>query len=285
MKLYYYVHTGHRFGLDRFRKAVSIINSLPELDITLLTSDYRIASSAKEFGVKKAVGIDVFRNIPNVSEYGDALIYDSTEHSEEQLVGMIHFFSKFIRISNSPDDYARDGEYLISPYLEDTEKVLNAIPVEEQFFGEFEKKFETTLFYGDDDYDKDLLRYLETLDDKSWNIILGFYFFINYGDDLKDRFAELFEVEEYDEVIKASKNIVTSSTQTAINSLASGGKPIFIERSDRAGESKKLLESLGVPYLESFDWGKISQLMKNENLYKELPNHKEKIRNFILNIK
>jgi len=52
MKTYYYVHTGHRIGLDRFRRAVAIINSLGDVDITLLCSDFRIAQVARDFGVK-----------------------------------------------------------------------------------------------------------------------------------------------------------------------------------------------------------------------------------------
>jgi hypothetical protein len=37
MRYFYYVHTGHRIGLDRFHRAVAIVNELQkEIDITLL---------------------------------------------------------------------------------------------------------------------------------------------------------------------------------------------------------------------------------------------------------
>ena len=35
MRLFYYVHTGHRIGLDRFHRAAAIINGLGDVDITL----------------------------------------------------------------------------------------------------------------------------------------------------------------------------------------------------------------------------------------------------------
>ena len=54
MKIYYYVHTGHRTGLDRFRRACTIIRALGDVDITLLCSDFRIANEARHFGVSKS---------------------------------------------------------------------------------------------------------------------------------------------------------------------------------------------------------------------------------------
>ena len=60
MRYFYYVHTGHRIGLDRFHRAVAIVNELQkEIDITLLCSDFRIAAEAKEYGIKRSVGIDL----------------------------------------------------------------------------------------------------------------------------------------------------------------------------------------------------------------------------------
>jgi len=284
MKIYYYVHTGHRFGLDRFRKAVAIINSLPELKITLLTSDYRIASSSKEFGIKKAIGIDVLRNIPNVAEHGDVLIYDSDEHNEDQLRDMIYFFSKFIRISTFPNDYLRDGEYLINPYIANSEKGLKAIPINNIFFDKPKKSIEQLFFFGDDDYDKDLLKYSSKFDSLKSDILLGFYYFLSYEDDLKPYFQTIYETEDYDEVIKSTKNLITSSYQTALESLASGGQPIYIEREDRDDSINQFLESYGVPVLQSFEQKKILEVISTQIDYKTVENLNNKISEFILKL-
>ena len=79
MRNFYYVHTGHRIGLDRFRRAAAIVKGLGDADITLLCSDFRIAQIASEYGVEKSVGVDVVRNIPHISHHGDKLIFDSEE--------------------------------------------------------------------------------------------------------------------------------------------------------------------------------------------------------------
>jgi hypothetical protein len=280
--IYYYVHTGHRFGLNRFRKAVAIIEALSEYKITLLTSDYRIASGSRDFGINGAVGIDVFRNIRNVAEYGDVLIYDSTEESEGELEGMIDFFSKFIRVTDDPEYKPKKGEYVISPYLENSDFVLNANPVSKKFFGDFQKSVETTFFFGDDDYDKDILKYFP--EKSEWEIILGFYFFLGYENDLEKVFKKVWETEDYDEVIQKSKNVVTSSTQTALNVLASGGNPIFFERDDRDSNSRKILEQYGIPVLNSFSQEKIETFLKNKLKFERIFSDESKIVDFFKQI-
>ena len=284
MNIYYYVHTGHRFGLDRFRKAVSIINSLPELEITLLTSDYRIASSSKEFGVKRAIGIDVLRNIPNVANHGDILIYDSDEHNEDQLKDMIYFFSKFIRVGTLMNDSIRDGEYLINPYIQNSENSINANPINELFFGEFEKKIEQLQFFGDDDYDKDLLKYSSKFENLNSDLLLGFYYFLGCEDEFQPYFKTIHETEDYDEVVQSTKSLITSSYQTALESLVSGGEPIYIEREDRDDSVNQMLENYGIPVIKSFNSKDILETLNSKKSYKVLKNRNSEIREFLLKI-
>jgi len=154
MKIFYYVHTGHRIGLDRFRRAAAIISALGDVDITLLTSDFRIASEAKDYGIKRSVGIDLVRNIPQIAHHGDALIFDSAESNPTMLEDMVKFFSIFIRISDDPNEVKHPKEFLISPYLEG-DKICKAVVVAEQYFKPTQKNIERCFFFGDDDYEKD----------------------------------------------------------------------------------------------------------------------------------
>ncbi|RLD42157.1 MAG: hypothetical protein DRI88_11940, partial [Bacteroidetes bacterium] len=115
MRTFYYVHTGHRIGLDRFRRSTTIIRSLGDVDITLLCSDFRIAQIAKDFGIENSVGIDVVRNIPQISHHGDQIIFDSQEANPVMLEDMRNYFSTFIRVSDDKEDKKEDKELLISP--------------------------------------------------------------------------------------------------------------------------------------------------------------------------
>jgi hypothetical protein len=282
MKIYYYVHTGHRVGLDRFRRACTIIRALYDLDITLLCSDFRIANEAKNFGVSRAVGIDLVRNIPKIAKYGDILIFDSDEANPIMLEDMRKFFSTFIRISDDINDKREDGEFLISPYLSG-EKICNAVIVDDKYFKEVEKTIEISYFFGDDDYEKDLEKNLPFLSELNPTLQLGFYYFFDYEDMLKSKFENYCEFEEYDETIVRSKVFITASPQAALESLASGSKPIFIQREDYETNFLEIFKKLNIPILKNSEHCQlvtILKMLKNHEYYKVEHNIK-KVANFI----
>lgn len=256
-KVYYYVHTGHRIGLDRFRRATTIIRALgADTDITLLCSDFRIAMEAREYGVDKSVGIDVVRNIPQIAHNGDKLIFDSDEANPIMLDDMRQYFSTFIRISDDKDDVKYENEYLISPYL-DGEGVCKAYAIDDKYFEQKEKSIKIGYFFGDDDYEKDLEKNLDFIDGLEAELQLGFYYFLDYEDSLKKKFITSHEFEHYDDFISKTDILITASPQAALENLASGGRPIFIQREDYTTEFTGLFESLNIPIIEKYDKKKL----------------------------
>ncbi|TKI68699.1 hypothetical protein FCU45_09815 [Sulfurimonas crateris] len=282
MKIYYYVHTGHRIGLDRFRRACTIIRSLGDIDITLLCSDFRIANEARHFGVDKAVGIDVVRNIPQIANHGDKLIFDSEEANPIMLEDMRKYFSTFIRISDKKDDVKADGEFLISPYLSG-EGICNAVAVDDKYFENEEKTIELSYFFGDDDYEKDLEKNLDLIKDLEPDLLLGFYYFLDYEDFLKETFRNYHEFEEYDEVIKKSKILITASPQAVLESLASGAKPIYLQREDYTTDFLELFETLGVPTVKNYEKEQLIDIISsiNNSDYSKMEQNGKKIACFI----
>ena len=264
MRLFYYVHTGHRIGLDRFRRAATIIRALGDVEITLLTSDFRIAQVAKDFGVKNSVGLDVVRNIPHIANHGDKLIFDSEEANPTMLNDMRDFFSTFIRVSDDKNDKKEAKEFLISPYL-NGEGVCNAYAVDDKFFGDFEKTVKLSYFFGDDDYEKHLEKHLDFLDGLNPALQLGFYYFLDYEEALKKRFDNFFEFEDYDEMITSSEILITSSPQAALDCLASGGKPIYVQRESYANSFNELFDALNIPIILNYDKAQLSVTIKTIN--------------------
>ncbi|QOP46450.1 hypothetical protein [Sulfurimonas paralvinellae] len=281
-KTYYYVHTGHRIGLDRFRRAAAILNTLEDEDITLLTSDYRIAQIARDFGIQKSVGIDVVRNIPQISHNGDNLIFDSEEANPLMLEDMRDYFSGFVRISDDKNDVKAAKEFLVSPYLQG-EGICTCIPVDERYFGNFEKSVELTYFFGDDDYEKDLEKHFDFIEELNPNLQLGFYYFLDYEDILKEKFVNHFEFEEYEAMIKSTKTLITASPQAVFDSLAGGGKPVYFQREDYTKDFVPLFENLGVPIVNNYDKNhlfEIIETIKNRK-YEKIERNSNKIANFI----
>jgi len=228
-KTYYYAHTGHRIGLDRFRRAVAILNGLDE-DITLLTSDYRIAQIAREFGIEKCVGLDVVRNIPQIANNGDRLIFDSDEANPIMLEDMKEYFSAFIPIKN------------------------NSIAIEEKFLNANEEKsIKISYFFGDDDYEKDLEKNIDFVAGLDIYLQLGFYYFLDYEAMLEKKFPNHFEFEEYDEMIMKTDILITCSPQSVIDSLASGGRPIYVQREDYITDYNSKFEEWNVPIVNGYD--------------------------------
>ena len=282
MKTYYYVHTGHRIGLDRFRRAAAILNNLQDEDITLLTSDYRIAQVARDFGIEKSVGVDLVRNIPQISHNGDKLIFDSAEANPLMLEDMRDYFSAFIRISDDANDQKADKEFLISPYLQG-EGICNAVAVHDDFFGEFEKSVELTYFFGDDDYEKDLEKHFDFIEALNPNLQLGFYYFLDYEDMLKKKFKNHFEFEAYEEMIQSTKILLSASPQAILDSLAAGGKPIYFQREDYTREFVPLFDKLNIPIVNNYDKNHLSVIIEtiDDRKYEKIERNGNKIAYFI----
>lgn len=252
MRYFYYVHTGHRIGLDRFHRAVAIVTELQkEIDITLLCSDFRIAAEAKAYGIKRSVGVDLVRNIPQIAQNGDKIIFDSAEINPTLLNDMTQFFSTFVRISDDPADTKHDKEFLISPYLEG-EKICKAIIVNERYYEPLHKTIRTALFFGDDDYEKDLEKNQALFKPLNAELLMGFYHFLGYENALKESFSVIHDCESYDDVIRYSEVLVSASPMAVLQNLAGGGKPIYLQRSDYPRDFIPLFVSLNIPIVEQF---------------------------------
>lgn len=282
MRTFYYVHTGHRIGLDRFRRAAAIIKSLGDIEITLLTSDYRIAQIARDFGVENAVGLDVVRNIPQIAHHGDQLIFDSEEANPIMLDDMRKFFSTFIRVSDDKNDLKAEGELMISPYLKG-EEICNAYAIEDDYFKEFKKTISISYFFGDDDYEKDLQKHIDFVKDLNPNLQLGFYYFLDYEDALKEQFSSYFEFEEYEEMIQKTDILITASPQAVLESLASGGRPIYIKREDYSDNFDELFTSFNIPIVNKYDKNRLSLIIATiDNIkYVKATHYSDKITKFI----
>jgi hypothetical protein len=283
MRYFYYVHTGHRIGLDRFHRAVAIVNELQkEIDITLLCSDFRIAAEAKEFGIKRSVGVDLVRNIPQIAQHGDKMIFDSAEVNPTLLDDMTQFFPSFIRITDDPTDTKHDKEFLISPYLQG-EGICTATVINDRYFESLPKTIPLALFFGDDDYEKDLEKNQEMFKPLNMELLMGFYHFLGYEKDLKESFKIIHEPEVYDEVIRHSEVFVSASPQAVLQNLAGGGKPIFLQRPDYTRDFIPLFESLSIPIVDGFSQEQLMQGVKTalSNNYHTIEKSNTKVIEFI----
>ena len=221
MKLYYYIHTGHRFGLERLRRGAALYKQLQNhgIEAHILLNDFRATIVAKELGIESSTAIDSMYNIASIADAGDGLIIDTPEISDEVLQQMCGFFRVVVNFSNEKPKF---GEKVISQTFED-ENSVQMLPIDAKYFQKTQKECKTLLFYGDADYEKDLLSQMQKF--KHMDLLIGHYFFLEYEKQLEKGFEGI--VEEYDAIMEY-ENVISNSLQTTLEAAASGAKVCYI---------------------------------------------------------
>lgn len=273
MRVYYYINTGHRVGLDRLRRSAPIIKALEEMgvDITMLTNDFRAGEYAKEqFGIKKYVNVDVVRNIANIALPHDVLIFDSQEESRTMYRSMASYFHKFIRISDDPDDFASKDEILLSS-MKEIGNAPQVDVVDPRYFEDNEDhNGGIVYFWGDDDYEQKLLELSDVFEGLDVILLEGYYFFMQYGSELSNKFKSVEESEDYDYILKRADKFITSSPQSALEALAAGSNPIYLKKSGVSDIWDRKMEEYGIPVILEFNnkliKEKISEKLINKNI-------------------
>ncbi|QOG12320.1 hypothetical protein [Arcobacter sp. FWKO B] len=228
MNLYLYAKSGHNQDLDRVRRASVVSKILKEFEPILCTCDFRAGMYAKnELGVKEAASVDVITNLPHMMERGDILIYDTDEVS----------------------DFTKEHMKEFCSYLYEFGVDIPKDIVDTMFFEQAYTKYEKVLFYGDDDYSKQLAQI--TTSKLDIPLLMGHYFFLGYEKELKDLFSELIDEESYIDTIKSTKFLLTGSINAALESLASGNHPVFFYRNDKTySDTLELISKYNIPTIK-----------------------------------
>ena len=230
MQVYLYAKSGHTIGLEATKRCAAIANFLKEFDPILCTSDFRAGAFAKDLlGVRRYVNIDVVRNLHNIMQKRDILIYDTPEANDDMKKDMKEFCTLLYGIDNE----------------------IEGIVVDTSIYTKQENpKLEKTIFFGDDDYYNLFLKLLEDSGKSDINLLMGHYFFLGNEKIFNNHFSNVIDEEEYVETIKDSKYLLTASLQTALESLACGNKPVLFKREDKIYD-EDLIHELNLPVIEA----------------------------------
>ena len=230
MQVYLYAKSGHTVGLDATRRCAAIANALKEFDPILCTSDFRAGAFAKDYlGVKKYVNIDVVRNLHNIMQRRDILIYETPEVNNDMRRDMSEFCTLLYGIGEE----------------------LNEIIVDESIYIKTKNPtIEKTIFFGDDDYHNLFLGIIEESKKYDINLLMGHYFFLGNEKIFINHFSNIIDEEEYVQTIQNSQYLLTASLQTALESLSCGNKPVLFRRIDKSYD-EELIKKINLPVIES----------------------------------
>ena len=269
MKLYYYAFTGHKFGLDRVKRAAVVLNKLRAkgIETMLLVNDFRAGLVAREFGVPESITIEGIQDIDAIAENGDSVIIDSPEDDHGRLVKYCSDFKAVFRFAERDSDESIHGETMLRLDCQNDD-CISSLLIDDVYFEEHQKEERTLFFLSDSDSDKLIINNADFFKDSNMELLLGNYFYVKYEDELAKIFDTLHEPEEYQALICGSSHVVTASFQTAIEAVVSGAKVTYLELNNLTIAEKELFKLLDVIIVIGF----------NKESYKEI--YKEKILNF-----
>jgi len=228
MQVYFYAKSGHTIGLEQTKKCAAIASALNEFDPILCTSDFRAGAFAKELlGVRRYVNIDVIRNMHNIMQRRDILLYNTDETNEEMIKGMDEFCSLLYNV-----------EEIKEPIVDTNLYTKNDNP-----------SIEKTIFFGDDDYYNQFIGLVENNKDKyDIDLLMGHYFFLGNEKIFTNHFSNIIDEEEYVETIQNSKYLLTASLQSALEAISCGNNPVLFTREDKKYD-EALIEKLNIPVI------------------------------------
>lgn len=242
MQVYLYAKSGHTVGLEATKRCAAIANALKEFDPILCTSDFRAGAFAKDLlGIRRYVNIDVIRNLHNIMEKRDILIYDTPEINDNMKKDMTDFCTLVYGIDDEIKGIIVDS----SIYNKTDNANLN--------------KLDKTIFFGDDDYNNIFLEMAKESEKQEINMLMGHYFFLGNEKVFSNYFSNVIDEEEYVQTIKNSKYLLTASLQSALESLACGNFPVLFKRFDK-NYDEELITNLNIPVIKG---NNLKQLIEN----------------------
>ncbi len=267
--IYYYAHTGHKVGLERARRGVTVLRQLEAAgrEVQLLVNDFRAGVAMKEEqGLKEYVTIETIQDIDAIAQMGDSVIIDSDEDDHGRLVKYCADFKTVYRFAHDEEDTSVHGETLFKPDCQVPE-CEEAVIIDAQYFEEKPKTERVLFFLRDYDHDKTILNNAEFFKQFDMELLLGHYFFVKYENELEKLFATLHEPEEYTELICGSRTVVTASVQAAVEAKAGGAKVVFMLLENQTPlYPVTLLEAYGITVVNGFDVDALGAALKRENL-------------------
>jgi len=263
MKIYYYAYSGHKYGLDRVKRAVALIKAFARagVEVELLLNDFRAGLVARELGVGESVTVETFLDIDAIATMGDIVFIDTPEDVTTKLERYCDKFKYIFRVVDDCDIKPLFCEEIISP---DGDDMISSTMIDSIYLADRENEHRRLLFLGDADHSRDILSHLEFVNESNMELLLGSYFYIKYESELEENISTIHESDEYSELIGISSQIITASKQTALEAIASSSDVIYMKRDSDLQCTLDELEEYGVKIINYFDKDELSIIINEK---------------------
>jgi hypothetical protein len=267
MANYYYAYSGHKHGLDHVRRGVAIIRALKEkgVEMQLLVNDFRAGLAAKELGAESAVTVETIMDVDAMAKRGDCVILDTPEDISGRIEQYAAEFAPLFYVTDKCDYRSHADEIVLKPSCEESENCIETPMIDSAYFDVLPKEDRTLFFFGDADYDKEVLSHTDFFQGLGMEILLGHYFFVKYEDDLAKIFKILHEPEEYSELIRSSSRVVTASAQCALEARASEAEVVYMRKKSDSLCLMEQFKAYGIKIIDGFDKKVLQKVMSGQS--------------------
>ncbi|MEA3418185.1 MAG: hypothetical protein U9Q90_02210 [Campylobacterota bacterium] len=266
MANYYYAYSGHKYGLDRVKRAVTLIKLLKTegIETNLLVNDFRAGLAAKELGVEDSVTVETIMDVDVMAERGDAVFLDTPEDDRGRVESYSAEYTPLFCVSDTCDAQSLYGEIMLKPSCEEDENCISSLIIDPEYFEILPKEDRTLFFLNDADYDKEVLRHSDFFEGLGMELLLGHYFFVKYEDDLAKIFDVLHEPEEYSELIRTSSRVVTASAQCALEARAAEADVIYMREESDSLCLMEQFKAFGIKIIDGFDKKSLEEMISTQ---------------------
>jgi len=269
--VYYYAYSGHKYGLDRVRRGVALIKSLEKrgIETRLLVNDFRAGLAAKDLGVEGAVTIETIMDVDAVAERGDSVILDTPEDTAVRLEQYADRFSPLFVVTDSCDTHSLCGEIILKPLCKEELNCIETPMIDSSYDhgsreGVQSREDRILFIFGDADYDKKILAHRDFFEGLEMDLLLGYYFFVKYEDELLKIFHTLYEPEEYADLLSERSRILTASVQSAFEAKAAGADVAYMRKPEESDCLMTQLAQYNINIIDGFDKDAITAWLKME---------------------
>lgn len=274
MKIYYYAYSGHKYGLDRVKRAVALIKelSIQGVEVNLLLNDFRAGLAARELGIMDSVTVETIWDIDAVAQRGDIVFIDSPEDDKGKFKLYADEYKPLFRVVDDCSEKSSYGEILMKPLCDDEADCLSSVLVDSSYFEPVEKEKRKLFFLGDADYNKTILSHANFFEGTGMELLLGHYFFIKYEDDLAKLFDGLHEAEEYSELLCSSSQVVTASAQCALDANAASADVVYLKKPEDSVCLLQEFERFGIKIIDGFNKKQLIEALGSSQNERKVPN-------------
>ena len=269
--LYYYAYSSHKYGLDRVRRGVALLKSLQRrgVETGLLVNDFRAGLAAGDLGLSGAVTIETLLDVDAVAQRGDHVILDTPEPLESRLKQYADHFASLSLVTDECALQSRFGEILLKPFCKEKEPCIETPMIDSDYVSDFgersrEREERVLFIFGDSDYGKEILSHRDFFRAMDMDLLLGYYFFVKYEEELSQIFHRLYEPEMYGDLLKERAAILTGSAQCAFEAAAAGVNTAFVCRGGESDCLKRRLEEQNIKIIDRFEQEGVKQWLEME---------------------